>query len=220
MVRSLVLVAIASLGAVLTGCPDDVGKDLHPTVAGLLAPSLLEGRAASGLEIALTWDDRATTENGYRLEISDSPFAFGMPLGHTILPANSTSTSYATLPGRSYYFRIFAVTQTKESEPSNEIVVTTPEIRPGRPDILSIFADWSTVILSWTNVEGESGYQIELSTDGVQWSPLALSIPAEAVSAAFAPAPGVHQYWVRIYALGPYGNSAPSDVWVVPIPPK
>jgi hypothetical protein len=220
MVKRLEIPALFLLGGLLAGCPDDVGKDLHEGVTGLVAPRSFQGWANGGLEVDLAWEDAATTEQAYRLEISMGPFAFGQPIDFLILPANATSFAYSCLPAHAYYFRLFAITDTKESDPSEEIVVYTPAVLPGTPSILSLTGDWSGIIVQWTDVSGETGYQIEVSEDGGPWTPVPLSIPADVQAAAFLPTPGVSDYWVRIYAIGPYGISPRSDAWTIKIPPK
>ena len=222
MVKRLGVLGLACVSALLCGCPNDLGRNLKGS-AGLRAPASLQGSPdETGQEILLWWEDQATNETGYRLEISPGPFGTSGSAGLTyqILPAGSTQYLYASVPNHSYYFRLFAVTDTMESDASNELLIVTPIILPGQPEIVAVTADWSIVILQWTRVSHATGYVIEVTEDGGAWTSLSPIYPPEIDRAGFVPTPGVKVYQVRIYATGTWGNGLPSDFWTVPIAPR
>jgi hypothetical protein len=98
----------------------------------LRAPSHLTAVPNGGSEVLLSWKDLATVETGYRLEMSFSPFDTPF-IGHVeYLPADATSFVFPAFPKSTYYFRVFAVTSVMESDPSDVIAVSTPDV-PERP---------------------------------------------------------------------------------------
>ncbi|HEV8581222.1 MAG TPA: fibronectin type III domain-containing protein [Thermoanaerobaculia bacterium] len=90
----------------------------------LAAPARLQGRATSSTEVALTWRDKATGEESYRIEVKRK----GNPWKEVLsVDANSTSAVVPDLlPRTLYLFRVRAASGGGFSSYSNAVAVTTP----------------------------------------------------------------------------------------------
>lgn len=206
MVKRLAPLALL---AFLTGCPDDLGENLGGQSVGLLAPAHLTATAESPLKVTVTWEDQSTTETAFRLEYSNDPFTSPTVPQFTILPAGTTGTTLSSAPSTTWYFRVFAVTETTESEPSNETNVVTPQY-PG-PNTL-VVRNLGYVTLTYDDVTGEDGYFIEYSEDLVSWTRYNLAIPPDITSVAVTTGlVSGKPYFFRVFAVfGPWtGYSSP-----------
>lgn len=205
------VVGIALLPVLLSGCPNDFGKGLGGG-GGLLAPANLRGTAEGGDEIHLSWDDRATTEDGFRLEVSEAPFSAQRFMGVANLSRNATSHTFHCIPGFVYYFRIFAVTETRESEPSNEIWIRSPDV-PAAPTGVSARTESSSRIdLTWLDVLKEVEYVIQRSADqGASWSDVGRAAADTPRYSDTGLSPDT-EYGYRVLAVNSDGPSRPSAV--------
>lgn len=140
------------------------GTVLAP-VGGVNAPSNLVA-AASGSQVNLSWTDNATNETGYSVQRSTDGITWTQIAQ---LGANAVSHADATVVlGGTYYYRVQAFNATTSSNFSNQAWATLP---PTAPTGLAASAASSTRInLSWGNVSGETGYKIERSVNGVNWT--------------------------------------------------
>jgi hypothetical protein len=200
------------LALLAAGCPDELGRGSSGTVeVGLLAPTDLGVEYDGGSRIVLRWSDHSTGESGYRLERSSTPFESPTIADVRYLPADSASIVYPTAPNSTYYFRVFATTATRESDPSNVCIASTPNVpaQPGGVDARPHTT--SEIAVSWTDVSGETSYVIERSSDGGATWLAAGTAPANAtafISGGMAPdSEAAH----RIVAVNPFGRSTPSD---------
>jgi len=213
MVNRLPLLGFALL---LAGCPEDLGQDLGGTAGGLGAPLSLQGTPSSnGREIYLSWQDQSTNETGYRLEISPGPFDSSGSLNaeYRILPAGATTYTFASMGNQRYYFRIYAVTDTMESAPSNEISILTPYALavPGYIGVEDPRDGTTSFILKWGLVDGATGYQIEYMAHGTdRWLTYPSVIGAGVDRWLITGLLRNTTYYLRVTALGPYGNSPPT----------
>jgi hypothetical protein len=203
--------AVPVLAALLlAGCPDDIRPKAAVSVeVGLRTPTDLAGAPDGGSLMRLTWADRATSETGYRVEANLGPFESSVVAGLEFLPANATSHATATTPNTTYYFRVFAITDTLESAPSNVLVVTTPPAAPG--DVVAYSYNSHQLALTWQDVAGESGYVIErstsLETSWVEVGTLSADV-TEYLTERLAPD---SMYYHRVVATGDHGRSSPSE---------
>jgi len=156
--------ALGLLSALLlAGCPGEIGRgSTQVIVTGLLAPTGLAVEYDGGSRILLRWSDHASNETGYRLEMSASAFdAMSTILDVQFLPVDSTTVVYRTLPNTTYFFRVFAITDTMESDSSNILVATTPNVPVQPTGLVAVPSTSSEIALSWGDVAGETGYLLE-----------------------------------------------------------
>lgn len=126
--------------------------------------------ASDGSAIDLTWLDMSDNETGFRVDVAPGPITVDTDVTeYTILPANTTSYSYPTQPNTTRYFRVLAVTTTNQSDPSNVVSATAPNVPrpPQRFDALVGPSGSDTVVsLLWDDATGETGYTIERGDNG------------------------------------------------------
>jgi hypothetical protein len=202
--------AAALLAALLCGCPDDIGGG-GGVVTGLRAPAELKGVPNGGSEIVLTWKDRASNETGYRIEMNFSPFNTPFIGGVEFLPGDATSHVFPAFPNSTYYFRVFAVTAVMESDPSDVIVVSTPDV-PERPVGVAASPQTTTqIFVQWGDVLNETGYRVEASSDeGETWLPK-LTVSPNLSQATLSGLNPDAEYVVRVIAFNSHGDSTPSS---------
>jgi len=70
------------------------------------------------------------------------------------------------LPGTTYYYRVAALVDGDDVCCSDVVSATTTGVTPAAPVLLSATGSATSVDLAWSDVDGESGYQIERSPDG------------------------------------------------------
>jgi hypothetical protein len=199
--------AIVLAGALLAGCPQDVGRNLQEPSNGLVAPSSLRGIPNGGSEIALSWADRSDTETGFRLEINSVPFGSGVVDRFLPLPANTTTWTLDSAPNRTYYIRLFAVTETMESDPSNEIQVRTPDV-PARPEgVTAVAASPVQIDVSWQDVDNETGFRVERSDDGGRTWTFIAALSAHSMEFSQTTLSPNTEYGYRIQATNDVGGS-------------
>lgn len=143
----------------------------YGSLSSLLTPEDLSLNVDSSSQITLTWNDRATGEDYYRVERSTSGGAFEHIT--TLGTNSSTYTDSSLIDGTSYSYRVRAesslpnpptfATNNAYSLYSNEATAVTP-LNP--PTGLSATTQSSSEIsLSWTdNSNTEEGYRIERSS--------------------------------------------------------
>ena len=167
MVKSLKPAAVVLAALLLSGCPGGVGNKLRrPAASPVATPTRLTAVAKSSFEVGLTWDDNSVGETGFRLEVSPGPFASTAVSDLRLLPANTSTFSYPTAPKTTYYFRVFAVTESLQSDPSNEVAVTTPRFFPVPSDVRVSCESPILVVVRWTPVSDATSYWVETSRDG------------------------------------------------------
>jgi len=190
-----------------------VGKNLKSQGSPIATPTNLEAETNSGFEVTLRWSDNAVGEVGYRLETAHGPIAASGISGFQLLAANTRSIALATSPNTTYYFRVVAVTDTLESEPSNEVSVTTRK-ELSAPSLVSAYSEApNQMFVTWNDVAGETGYLIQMSSDGgSSWSPAA-SAGSGMTSAEVTGLLPNTEYLVRVLSVYSYGTSDPS--WAV-----
>lgn len=221
MNRSLPILLTLLLGA----CSSDLdlfGRRSRERAEGLAAPADLSGRSLDGgREIELRWTDRSTTETGFRVELAGAPIATASDVDEwTIVPAGSTSHVHPTRPGRRYHVRVFAVTDARQSAPSEQIsVVTASSLPQAPPDLVAEGDSPSSIRLSWTDVEEESGYVIERApAPGGPWTELPYPVDADVTEHVDAGLPSRSSFWYRVAAvnvLGAGGYSNEAQGWTL-----
>ncbi|OHB76758.1 MAG: hypothetical protein A2Z34_02795, partial [Planctomycetes bacterium RBG_16_59_8] len=92
------------------------------------APTGLTTTLTSPFVVQLVWTDNSSNEDGFYIERSTSGGDAYMKW--TFAGANVTGTNIGLSPATTYRFRIRAFNTQGESDPSNEVVVTTPANTP------------------------------------------------------------------------------------------
>ena len=154
----------------LPGCKDEIGDGVtqRQVTLALEAPTDLTGSAqAGGTQVTLSWTDNSTGEGSYALEQHDAPFDTGYVRDRVVLPANAAGFVYPISPNRTYYFRVFAMTTTLQSDYSNVFSITTPNPPAAPMGLTTTAVSSSRIDLAWGDVLGETAFRIERSTDGV-----------------------------------------------------
>ncbi len=178
------------------------------------APDLLTATAISTTQIALTWRDNSTDETGFQIERSTGGGNFTLV---STVAANATSANMTGLaPATGYTFRVRAIsTVAGASGYSNEASATTLALPPppAAPTGLSATLIPPTRIdLAWTdNANNETGFKIERSTDGVNFS-LISTVGANVASYSNTGLSGVTTYYYRVRASNSSGDSAYSGI--------
>jgi titin len=166
--------------------------------------------SSSGSGVNLTWSDNSTNEDQFTLSRSTDPTFPAAGTTTFALPSNTTSYADSGLTnGVTYYYRVVASNASSTSDASNTASAT---IVPTAPVLNSAAAVSSTQVnLAWTDVIGETGYQIQKSTDQSNWLS-AGSAAANATSLSVTGLNGSTTYYFRVLATNAGGSSSPSNV--------
>jgi len=143
---------------------------------GLDPPTNLTAAATSSSRVNLAWTDNATAEAGFKLERSTDGVNFTQV---ALLAANSTAyTNINLTAATTYHYRVRAYTGPEHSAFSNTASTTT-QPPPAAPTNLTATAlSTSRINLRWTdNATNELGFKVERSTDGVNFSQVAVLLP-------------------------------------------
>lgn len=184
------------------------------------APTGLTATAPFFNQVNLNWTDNASDEWGYRVERSPDGVTWTQIGGN--LPANTTSyTDNTVAPATLYYYRVYAYISSLNSY-SNVASVTTPNVTLNAPTSLVATAVSATRInLTWTDNDiNEAGYKVERSTDGITFTEIASSLPANTNSFSDNGLTSNTQYWYRVRCFlgptnSPYSNVADATTFVV-----
>ena len=182
------------------------------------APTGLTASAVSSSQINLSWTDNATNENGYRVERSTDGVTWSL---FSNFGVNQNSAGVTNLsPGTRYYFRVQALGSSANSGWSNvantTTLGTTPNPgAPATPTLLSVLPSTTlanTINVSWIDhATNESGYKIERSTDGANFS-IVGGTDAGGTFHRNTNLTAGRRYWYRVYAWNAAANSARSAV--------
>jgi titin len=127
-----------------------------------------------------------------------------------VVSPDGKQTSYTDadlLPGTTYFYRVAARVDGDDVYHSDVVSATTVGTSTV-PVLLSATGSATSVDLAWSDVDGESGYQIERSPDGTNWAPLGNTGQGVTsyVDTGLAPAT---TYYYRVAAMTSDGG--PSD---------
>jgi len=169
--RKLVrFVAAIAAAIVVPGCL----KDRSTSTSALPAPTNLSGTASSdGTAITLSWTDNSSAETGFRIDVAQGPISSDSDVtNYAMVGANVTTYDYPSLPNTTRFFRVLAITANQQSQPSNGVSVTTPNVPLAPSGVDALVGPGGTdrnVVLYWNDLANESGYQIERSMNGGPW---------------------------------------------------
>jgi titin len=170
------------------------------------APSGLTATANSQTQITLNWSDNSTNETGFRIELSYDGVNFAL---RTQVAAGVTSYVDGPLnPASTYYYRVIAFNTGGSSAASSVAGATTLPNPPAAPSGLGATANSQTQItLNWSdNSANETGFRIERSLDGVNFS-LLTNTAANVTSYADTGLNPVTTYYYRVFAFNTGGSS-------------
>lgn len=178
------------------------------------APSDLVAVAASNAAVDLTWTDNSNSETGDVIERCDGICtAAGVWTEVGTAPRNATSFRDVTTAGlRTYSYRVFAVNPSGRSPSSNIAFVTTPPAPLPSPGPLQATGMQHAIRLDWTDISGETGYEIEYRSPGGNFD-LLTSVGANVSTFVDTSSLGVNQtrcYQVRALD-GPMRKSDPTN---------
>lgn len=154
---------LALMGLVLAlpgcqGCPIAAPPAPYP-------PSDLAGVTISSSEINLTWKDNSLDETGFYIyrKTTDNYSKMG------VMEANATShTDTGLSPQTTYSYKVTAYNEGGESDPSNEVTITTPAeaSAPSAPsDLAGQAISCSEINLTWQdNSTNEDGFYVYRKT--------------------------------------------------------
>jgi hypothetical protein len=168
--------------------------------------NLQAGTPPSG-GVELTWQPNSFNETGFRIERAPEGGAFTeiATVGHV--------TSYTDTPpqGGAYTYRVRAYNGAGNSFYSNPVVVSY--LVPEAPVALKVTSATSTgVTLQWYEYDpSTTGYQIERSTDGTKFTPIATVSDPNIFTYTDTTVILPNTYFYRVRALNGFGASLPSN---------
>jgi hypothetical protein len=187
-----------------------------------IAAAGLTATSVGAFQVDLQWSDPSGGETGFRIERAlDLGFTSG--LASFTVAANTTAYADGTVePGTAYFYRVFAFNADGDSDPSNVVEVTTPEVPPQAPTGLAGTPSGPgvrpvTVSLTWVDASSnETGFELQRSLDPTFAAGTATwNLPADARAFVDDTAEPVKTYHYRIRAFNGVGASAWSETTVV-----
>jgi streptogramin lyase len=173
-------------------------------------PNYVYATGVSTSEIDLYWLNNATNQSGFKVERSLDGVNWTLD---AVTAANATSFQDTGLTaGTIYVYRVRAF-NAGGSSTASPVAASTVPTAPAAPTNLTVSAVSSSQInLAWTdNAAIETGYYVESSPDGVQWTRVA-TLPAHTTSYQQAGLNGATTYLFRVQATNTGGRSAYSSV--------
>jgi FtsP/CotA-like multicopper oxidase with cupredoxin domain/fibronectin type 3 domain-containing protein len=184
------------------------------------APTNLTATPQAGPQVSLAWTDNATDETGFVIERStDGGVNFS-----ALATVGADSISYIDLAvsaGNTYDYRVAAFNAGGPSAYSNTASATIPGPQPpvAPSDLQANLQDVPLIDLSWVdNSLDETGFVIERSTDGVNFSALA-TVVANVTAYNDVAVFGGFTYTYRVAAFNANGTSAYVVSNSVAVPP-
>ncbi|MEX0642244.1 MAG: hypothetical protein WD468_06060, partial [Pirellulales bacterium] len=180
--------------------------DPPPALNGLPAPAGVAVTGTSSTGINLSWNDGAG-ETSYTVERSADGATY-VTAGTS--PAGTTTFSDAGLASHQrFFYRVRANDAGGVSAASNIVHALT---RPGAVTSLSV-TSWTEdkLILNWLDRSGDSGYRVERSTDGTNWSAIA-TVGTNVPSDTNVGLAGGTTYSYRVVTVDAGGDAATSGV--------
>ena len=189
-------------------------------VAGATVPAAPTNVRITGFNssmISIGWN-AVTNETGYRVERSTDGINFS-----AIATCSATATSYSNMglaTGTTYYYRVFATNSVGSSPSSNVVNATTTGtsttsggtqsvVAPGNLHIVGVST--SSISIGWNDVANETGYRVERSTDGVNFSFLT-NVAANVTSYLNTGLTSNTLYYYRVLAFDTTDMSTPSNI--------
>jgi hypothetical protein len=176
------------------------------------APSALSASALSANQVALAWTDNASSEDGFKIERSQTNTNNFVQVA-TVGPNATSYTDVDLKPATKYHYRVRAyVSATSVESPYSNTATATTLSAPSAPTGLSATASSPTQInLAWTDKSNnELGFKIERSTDGAIFTQIA-SVAANVTTFSDVGLIASTVYHYRVRATNANGDSAYSN---------
>ncbi|UXP33884.1 DNRLRE domain-containing protein [Reichenbachiella agarivorans] len=171
-----------------------------------VAPTTLSAVVASDTEIALTWTDNASDENGYKIERKEGEGEFTEIAN---VPADASAYTDSGLTSETTYtYRVIAYNSTGSSNYSNTSSAVTMMSAPIAPSTLSapIVID-NEIELAWIDhASNEIGYKVERKEGEGEFTEIA-DLPADASAYTDSGLSSETTYTYRIVAYNSTGSS-------------
>jgi hypothetical protein len=173
-------------------------------------PGNLSAIGVSSNSIDLSWNDNSTDEDGFKIERSTDGINFNQIADVGIDIISYTDIGLAS--GTTYHYRVRAYNAAGNSPYSNVVNATTTQTVPAAPTFLSATALKKRKIqLNWTdNATNESGFKIERSLNGTNWSQIA-QVGANVQTYTNSNLKAGTTYYYRVRAYNGSGNSGYSN---------
>jgi hypothetical protein len=203
---------VSAFNAAGSSAPTDVvgATTLIPTPPA--APTGLSAAGSSFTAITLAWTDNASDEDGYVIERSPDGSAWSQLAA--LAPNSNGYVDSGLVTGSTWSYRVRAFNEGGSSGFAGPVSATTLILLPPSPaSVLTATAVTSARIdLAWNdNSSNESGFRVERSTDGVNYTLIATTGPnVRTFSNTLLSAATLYYY--RIVAFNAAGNAAPSNV--------
>jgi hypothetical protein len=183
--------------------------DTATTTGDKGAPSTVAATSRSSTVIRLAWT-HVSGANGYQIDRSIDGERW-VRIGSTEQGV-TTYTDAGLSSGTTYYYRVSAVTEGGSAPTSDVVSATTAIDTLTSTTVTSVSASSTEIDLSWTDVDGETGYRIERSPDGTTgWTTIATT-GQDVTTYADAGLSSGTTYFYRVFATNTGGDSPPSDV--------
>ena len=211
--------AINSAG---TGPASNVATGISAPATVPDAPTELTATAGLERRIDLSWttppDDGGADITGYRIEVSTS----GSTWSDLTADTGTTDTTYPDTGlrgGTTRHYRVSAINSAGTGPESNIATGTTaPATLPEAPSALTATQDVERRIdLSWTTPSDDggadiTGYRIEMSTDGSDWSDLVTNTETATTTHSHTGLRGGATRHYRVSSINSAGTGPASDV--------
>lgn len=174
------------------------------------APRNLALKVVSMSQIDLRWDDSSDNEIGFQVQRSINGVDYSEIA--SVAENNTLYSNQSLTPDTKYWYRVQAYNNYGKSGFSNVVSETTPTVPKAPSNLTGKMVATTQINLNWTdNATNETGFRLERSTNGVNYTLLAAP-EANKVSYTDVGLIAGTTYWYRILAANSHGNSGYSNI--------
>lgn len=194
---------------------NDANASTHQLPVIPSKPTGLDSSQVLSDRVTLNWTDNSNNETGFRIEMKTGTGSYSeiAAVGADVTTFTSTGLNSDT----TYTYQVRAYNTAGNSEPSNELTVTTPLSVPAKPtDLAATQVSTDRVTITWKdNANNETGYKVERKTGNgpfVELSPL-LGVNSTSFTNTGLSNNTTYTYQVRAYNAA--GNSDYSNTVII-----